>query len=176
MKASRTRVLILLVLAGAIAAIAGYARMAGAREAAALAGEDLEACRRYIGGIAGVTQGAAGRRALVGGPDSVALNARLREAAAAAGVADRLLSVEPGVATRLRDTDYKELQVFLRLEPVTLRQLTTFLHALSVKDADSRTKTIELSVPQRGAGEQWTADVAVGYLIFSPRDAAGEGK
>jgi hypothetical protein len=65
----------------------------------------------------------------------------------------------------------------LRFEPLTLRQLTTFLHTLAQIDPSSRATQIELSPPEQGApasgksaGEElWRADVAVGYLTYTPR-------
>ena len=163
----------LVALSGATAAIA-CSRMSSLRDAAARADDDLTASRRYIKSIAGL-QGAVGGRPLAGA-DGVELNARLRESASAAGVGDRLIGVEPGHANRLRDSDFKEQLVFLRLEPVNLRQLATFLQDLSTRDPNCRTKSIDLSSPQRPAatpspGDQWAADVGVAWQVYSPRAA-----
>ena len=55
------------------------------------------------------------------------LNRRLSAAAVAAGISGELASIEPGQPTRVRQTDYTETPVYLRLSAVTLRQLLTFL-------------------------------------------------
>jgi hypothetical protein len=73
----------------------------------------------------------------------------------------------------LANTDYTELPVYLRFEPLTLRQLTTFLHTLTRIDPTSRPRSIELSVPEQASGsageERWRADVEVGWLTYSPQ-------
>jgi hypothetical protein len=106
----------------------------------------------------------------------------LRGAATIAGVADQLVSIEPGQPTPLRDSDFSETPVYLRLRALTLRQLVTFLHQLSTGNAGVRAKAIELSPPPDssaaptsaagGADEQWTGDVTLAYLTYTPRPRA----
>ncbi len=105
------------------------------------------------------------------------LSATLRQAALAAGLPDAPGS-EPGSPTRLAGTDYSELPVFLRFEPLTMKQLTAFLVSLSRLDASARATVIELTPPDpsvRGVtsaapGEEvWSAGVEVDYLTYSPQ-------
>jgi hypothetical protein len=108
----------------------------------------------------------------------------LRDAATEAGAADKLASIEPGQPQRLAG-DYAQLPVFLRLEGLTMKQLTLFLHRLASLDPSSRAQSIELSVAGSGSGagtgtgagadtpeqpEMWDADVTVSYLTFAPGD------
>ncbi|HEY7115775.1 MAG TPA: hypothetical protein VH475_04260 [Tepidisphaeraceae bacterium] len=99
------------------------------------------------------------------------LTQNLRDAATAAGLADAPGS-EPGNPSRIANSDFSELPVFLRFEPLTLKQLTTFLHTLAQIDPNSRAKSIELSPPEqadKSDHDRWTADVAVGYLTYTPQ-------
>ena len=96
----------------------------------------------------------------------------LRDAAAAAGVAEKLVSIEPGEPNQVAGTDYQETLVFLRLEPLPLRQLVTFLHEHAAADAASRTKAIELSTaPTPGVDQLWLADVTLAYVRYAPQPA-----
>jgi hypothetical protein len=105
--------------------------------------------------------------------DTPGVSARIREAARGAGLAEPS-SVEAGPAGRVGTSDYLETPVYLGFEATTLKQLVMFLHQLSRSDSGARAKQIELSAPAGGAGqgggeEVWQADVAVGYLTYSPR-------
>jgi hypothetical protein len=109
-------------------------------------------------------------------PETPQLTSQLRQAAAAAALNDTPGS-EPNTPTRLANTDYTQTLVFLRFEPLTLQQLTTFLIKLNQIDPTSRPKTIELSTPDPSTApqatqskeERWIADVAVAYLTYSPQ-------
>jgi hypothetical protein len=97
------------------------------------------------------------------------INRHLRDAAAAAGVAEKLVSIEPGEPNQVAGTDYQEMLVFLRLESVPLRQLVTFLHAHAAADAAAHAKTIELSTARtRGPEDAWVADVTLAYTSYVP--------
>ena len=99
----------------------------------------------------------------------------LRDAAAAAGVAEKLVSIEPGEPNQVAGTDYQETLVFLRLEPLPLRQLVTFLHEHAAADAASRTKAIELSTaPTPGVDQLWLADVTLAYIRYAPQPVPPE--
>ena len=104
--------------------------------------------------------------------ETAQLTQKLREAAAAAGLPDAPGS-EAGDPRRLANSDYTELPVYLRFEPLTLRQLTNFLHSLGRIDPTSRPRSIELAVPEQMSGppgeERWRADVEVGWLTYSPQ-------
>jgi hypothetical protein len=120
-----------------------------------------------------------GRAAAVSA-DKTELNQRLRQAATAAGLADAP-GTDTGTAKPIGNTDYSEMAIFLRFEPLTIRQLTIFLHTLAETDPSLRATQIELSPPEdatapgaKTAGEErWRADVAVGYLTYTPRRGGG---
>ena len=101
------------------------------------------------------------------------VNRHLRDAAAAAGVADKLVSIEPGEPNLVAGTDYQEMLVFLRLEPVSLRELVTFLHAHAWADSATHAKAIELSTIARNQkdGELWLADVTLAYVSHAPQQS-----
>ena len=102
------------------------------------------------------------------------LSAKLRQAALAAGLGDAPGS-EPGTPAQLAGTDYSELPVFLRFEPLTIKQLTAFLITLSSIDPSARSTVIELTPPEPGIShaapgeELWSAGVEVDYLTYSPQ-------
>ena len=116
-------------------------------------------------------------RPIIGNGDNAGANAQinrhLRDAAAAAGVAEKLVSIEPGEPNQVAGTDYQEMLVFLRLESIPLRELVTFLHAHAAADAASHAKAIELSAPRhQGANDLWLADVTLAYTTYAPPAAA----
>jgi len=168
-----TNLLVLLVLCGAGLAVFALLRLGSARDEADRSQRDLAVCRADL---ADVAHWRAGRTtaAPVNSADPE-LNRRLSAAAVAAGISGELASIEPGQPARVRQTDYTETPVYLRLNAVTLRQLLTFLTDLSAHDAAMRPKAIELAPPaappanQPPAPELWTTDVTLAYLTYAPR-------
>jgi len=175
-----TKLLILLVLAAGAASALAYSHLQTARDHALLREHDLAICTADLSSIASASgQGIVVRP----GVDDPELNRRLRSAATIAGVGNELVSIDPGPARQVRDTDYDETVVYLRLDNVTLRQLVTFLHQLSSRDKALRTKSLQLAPPaptgiaraplpattlKQESGELWTADVTLAYLSYSP--------
>lgn len=167
--ARRTTVLLAaLVIVGAGTAALAWSRAAKYRDDAAVARRNLDAGRAAMAQIR-QWRSSPGRAAPVM-MESSQLTAKLREAARAAGLADA-----PGITTTdtkpVASSDYSEVSVYLALPPLTLKQLTTFLHALARIEPSSRATQIDLSSPQEpgAARDVWKADVAVGYLTYSPR-------
>ncbi len=166
-----TRLLLLLVLTAALATAAAYARMAASASRAAAARRDLRACQADLADLAAwhVTARSAGDPPAA---EDAALSRQVHRAAAAAGVGDRLASVEPGPS--VRDGDALRTPVFVRLDGVSLAQTVTFLRALSGPAAGVRTTGIELTAPAgpaaavaspvaspAGGPELWTADLTL---------------
>jgi hypothetical protein len=167
--ARRTSLLLsLLIVAAGLAAAVAYARMDKFRDDAERARANLAGARASMAQIRAWRSSPG--RATAATMDASQLSARLREAATAAGLADAPGS-EPDKPRRLGDSDYEEMPVYLRFEPLTLKQLTTFLVTLARIDPSSRAKSIELSPPTQGGagGDLWIADVTVGYLTYAPR-------
>ena len=173
----RTALLGVLLLAGALAGVLAYGRMERMKEDATAAERDLVAATSSMREIAR-WRSSPSRAAAPGAMEIPQLNARLRQAATAAGLPDAPGS-EPGSPTRLEGGDYSELPVFLRFEPLTLKQLTSFLVALSRIDPSARARAIELSPPEqagttadaRDGEELWSAGVEVDYLSYTPARA-----
>jgi hypothetical protein len=162
MNAKRTNLLLLLLLASAFAAAVSWSRLGKQRAAALAAQRDLAECRAYLlelGEVGGVSPAA---QAPTVSAAPMEINRRLRDAAAAAGASDKLTSIEPGNAEAIGDRT--ELSVFLHFEPITMRELVTFLHRLGAGGGGTRAKTVELEAPA-GAEQSdvWIADVAIGY-------------
>lgn len=177
MRFRRTTILAMLLVAAAVAALAAYVRLESARTGAVAAERDLIASRGDLADLArwGTARGGDSRTSA--SPDDPDLNRRLRSAAAIAGIADQLTSIEPGQPARLRETAYSETPVYLRLTAVSLRQAIVFLHHLSSADAGIRARTIELAAPEESSGpgpvanERWTGDITLGSLTYEPRPA-----
>jgi hypothetical protein len=173
--------LALLAICGAI--LAGFAllRMQNAQEEALRSEQDLAVCRADLIDLARWRSGRTTAAPLSAADPE--LNRRLSAAALAAGIAGELASIEPGQPNRVRETDYTQTPVYVRLGAVTLRQLMTFLRELSARDAAVRTKGIELSPPTAPASasstalvsgaasldELWTTDLTLSYLTYAPR-------
>jgi hypothetical protein len=152
-----------------------HRRMMRLREDAQIARENFERARAAMAEIHR-WKASPGRAAAVA-METPQLSARLREAALAAGLGDAPGS-EPGSPAQLAGTDYSELPVFLRFEPLTLKQLTAFLVSLSRIDPSARATVIELTPPDPAAGrstsaapgeELWSAGVEVDYLTYLPQ-------
>jgi hypothetical protein len=165
----------MLVGAAAIACVVAGLWMSEQREAATIAATHLAAARRDMGYIVQVRL--APGQSVAESLDSPEISRRIREATRAAGLDDPS-SIEPSPPARVAMTDYTETPVYLALEPLTLKQLVTFLHHLCRIDPGARIKQIELNPPdaagggavaQDGPEDLWTAGVAVGYLTYSPR-------
>jgi hypothetical protein len=168
-----TTLLVLLLLCSLVLAVVSLFRLTGAREDADQSERDLAVCRADLSDLARWRS-----VRTTGAPVNSAdpeLNRRLSAAAVAAGIPGELASIEPGQPNRVRETDYTETPVYLRLNAVTLRQLLTFLTDLSASDAAVRPKSIELATPAalpanpQSPGELWTTDVTLAYLTYAPR-------
>ena len=171
MAKGKTTLLSLLLIGGLFAMVVAYFHMSSTGEAAAIAQANLVNGRQTIKEIHD-WKASPGRAAAVSA-DKTELNERLRKAATAAGLADAP-GTDTGTAKPIGNTDYSEMAIFLRFEPLTIRQLTMFLHVLAETDPSLRATQIELSPPEGADGaaageERWRADVAVGYLTYTPR-------
>jgi hypothetical protein len=166
---SRTNLLILLVALSIVACLIAAGRLARAHDAAASSSADLSESRALLADLAASKTGASPSPAAPTAPE---VNQRLKTAAAAAGIVGKIRSIEPGQPNRLPNADYMETPVFVRTEPLTLRQLATFLLSLAQNDASCRAKMIELAVPQSPDGgaaaakDVWTADVTLAYTSY----------
>ena len=146
MQTHRTKILFLFVLLAAIAAFLSYLQLDKAR-AGALGGErDLTIVHRNLTDIAQVNVG--GPHIAVGELDAAELTRRLTAAAVDAGVLDHLVDKESSAPTRLEKSEYNDLQITLRFDKISMRQLTIFFDRLAATDPGSRVKTVELSPPE----------------------------
>lgn len=174
-----TRLLVLALLLGAVVSWIALQRMDKARNDAAAARRSLVRASQAMEEIAQLQR--AGTSTSLDAPE---LTAQLRAAALAAGLRDAP-DHDSASPARLGTTDYAQTLVFLHFGPVTLRQLTTFLHHLGAADPSSRVQQIELSAPDiasaAGAGragqaaqerDLWESSVVVAYLTYSPARAS----
>jgi hypothetical protein len=162
----RTRLLVALLVASACAAGAANARLRTCRDGAARARDSLRTCALQLDELHRWRSAAEATRAAE--PDTSQLTRVLREAATRAGATDKLASIEPGQPSRV-GADYAQTPVFLRLERLSLKQLTLALHHLAQLDPASRAQGIELSAAgTEGQTELWDADVTISYLAFAP--------
>src|SRR5690349_24536003 len=96
------------------------------REDALSSAQDLAECRAHLMEMRSQGLNAAPTAPVNNAELAAGINQRLREAAVAAGAGDKLTSIEPGNTETVGHST--ELSVFLHLEPVTMRELVTFLH------------------------------------------------
>lgn len=162
----RTTLLVMLLIACACATAAAHAHLRDRRAGASQARASLNESKRQLDELHRWRSGA--EADAVAEPDASHLARVLRAAAAEADAAGKLASIEPGQPQRLSG-DYAQLPVFLRLESISMKQLTLFLHRLATLDGASRAQGIELSVAgSDGPSELWNADVTIAYLTFAP--------
>jgi len=168
MRNRTTLILILLLVVSAIAAALAFAQLQHNRTVAERQQNDLHQSFRLISDLESNKSPA---RLIATRLDGSALNRRIRDAATSAGISDRLSGIEPNRPVRVQGSDYNELMVFLRFENVSIRQLSTFMHRLASIDPACRVKSIELDSPPDPADTtNWTSDLTLAYLTYSPRD------
>ncbi|MDB5290923.1 MAG: hypothetical protein JWL69_2164 [Phycisphaerales bacterium] len=188
MHARRTQLLALLLVVATATSALGYWRMDKMRRAAEACEGDMAICRRDLADLARWQPAPSDSQALSN--QSPELSDRVRQAATAANVAAKLVSIEPGNPTRVENSDYEEMPVFLRFEELSLGELAGYLAALAHSDPGLRSKSIELEPPRGQAviddsndeagtrlrkrpaarsDETWTADVTISYLVYAPR-------
>jgi hypothetical protein len=174
----RTYLLALLLVTAFLFGGFCHRRMLRLKEEAQIARDNLAGAQAALAEIRR-WKASPGRAAAVA-METPQLTATLRQAALAAGLPDAPGS-EPGSPARLSGTDYSELPVFLRFEPLTMKQLTAFLVTLARIDPSARATVIELTPPDPSAritaaaapgDEVWSAGVEVDYLIYSPQTPA----
>jgi len=172
----RTLPLAVLVALSVIAAWVSYARFDKLRGDAEGAAESLAVVKRDLTEIDRLRRG--GARTTAAAVDAPELARELSAAATAAGLHAPPDS-EPAAPQRVPGTDYTETPVYLRFDPLTLKQLVAFLHHLHSIDAASRSRRIELAPPQAGARatptppgakpeDLWSADVEVSFVTHAP--------
>lgn len=172
----RSPPLIILLALSTLACWISYMRFSKLRDDAEVAASSLSAVRRDLADIDRLRR--AGARPDASALDAVELARELREAATAAGLPKEPDS-EPFNPLRVGTTDYSETPVGLGFNPMTLKQLVSFLHHLNSADPTSRVRRIELRAPTPGLRgvaiptdvrpeDLWAADVEVGFITHTP--------
>ena len=166
----RTSLLIALLIVASLTAFLAMSHLHTARDRAEASAQDLATCRQSLADLrnAGTVTPSASST------NSLDNNQSLRDAAVASNAAGKLGSIQPGQPARIEGTDYLETPVFLRLDPMPLKQLVTFLHESSTRDPRARCRSIELSAAE--GSDAWSADITMGYLGYSPVSDARTGK
>lgn len=106
------------------------------------------------------------------------LSSRLEAALAKADLAaEDLVRVSAETARRLGDTAYLERETQLTLRDVSLRQVIVFLTTLAAEGSGLSVSSIRLTA-SRGVGTEgdWAAELAVSYLVYSPRSEVVSGR
>ena len=163
----RTNLLALLVVVAGVCAVVAFFHLQDARAAALASENELVKGRAALEEL---TSGNSGQRIATATPSEQQLDQLINAAATESNT--KISSIEPGPADPQASSGYVETAVFLRLDALSMRQLVTFLHALSQRDAAVRAKSIELSPPAAQAAEAtapdaWAADVTIGYKSFA---------
>ncbi len=154
----------LVMLGGAAAWSFGW--MLEQRELARLDAEDLAACRQLAESIAKLRQqpAVAASEAM----DVQELGTRITVASQQAGLADQLQGVFPQPVRRMGDSPYVQKSTTLSLRGVSLVQIATFLHHLTL-DSGLNVRDLRISSKDAGpGGSLWDAEADVAYLIYQP--------
>jgi hypothetical protein len=182
MTARTTKLLAMLVAVSLAAAVVACVHLRDVRASAAGQADDLRRVEQLLseiaahGGGGGGGGGAGGAATASAGSNDSALGRRLHAAAVAAAVVDRMTSVEPGQPARVRDSDFVETPLYVRLDGVSLRDTVSMLTSLCAANPNVGVKSIELSPPATSAipstqpsGEAWTADLTIVGMTYSPK-------
>jgi hypothetical protein len=187
MKDIRTRIVLILLIVATLTTAMAMAHLSSAKRQAADSARDLSLTRQYLADIRSSL--ATNTHPIVGATPASQLPANnpaptatqlqggeaffysFRQAAVATAASGKLTSIEPGQPARIEGTDYQETPIFLRLEAMPMKQLVSFLYESCARDAKARCRSIELSAAP--ASYNWSADVTISYLSYSPR---GESK
>jgi hypothetical protein len=193
--ARQTRLGLATIAAGLVLALMwGYTRLSESRGAALEAAADLARCRQLAGRIEALRR----RPAVADAREREAndLARRIERAAEEAEFPDGSIErIEPEPARRVGESPYKEKPTHVRLRKVTLRELFTFLHALSSDGTDDvevsddggspaapppapspglRVRSIHLSAPPgEQAPDGWTVEATLAHLVYDPKAPAG---
>jgi hypothetical protein len=103
------------------------------------------------------------------------LTKRIEQAAATAKLAtNAIIRIDPQTASRLDDSSYQTQPTRVELRDITLPQLAKFLNALVSLDAGLEVSALQLTAPRHetdgnSESEQWSAEVVLTYLVFSPK-------
>lgn len=178
---------LLIILCIATAATAGWAvvRAGDAADRASAATVELRECRDLLSNPARRSQaqqlGLLGRPAAGGSPQAArgTLESGIRQASVATGIAERLRNVAWANPVTVAGSDQRETKAFLRLDGVTLQELTRFLLQLSQTDPTSRSSMIELSTPSAptadgSSDERWSADITLAYRVGPAKNSKAD--
>jgi|GEM_PF-4300949 len=85
-----------------------------------------------------------------------------------------LVRIEPQVAVRLRDSDYRVRPTRLELRRVTLKQVLAFTHAMIDETQGTTVRDLRLTASETSSAnvkeaDSWTAEMVLTQLIFSPQ-------
>ena len=159
-----TRWLMILVALAAITCAVATSRALAHRDAALVAQDDLAQVRHDLRQIASAAGLAAAPATNASSPDAD-VNRHIRDAASKAGAAQALSGIETGPSANRADAP-----LLVRFEPLTMRQLVSFVHGLRSSNPGIRPDTIELSAAPAGPEERWAATVTI---TLRPASASG---
>ena len=97
------------------------------------------------------------------------LLAEVREALERADLPTTLwIGNDPSQPVRVPKSSYKRLSTRLSFEDVTLRQLSAFSFHLLQQDPALSVSEVRLHAPRSELKGTWSAELTIGYLIYSP--------
>lgn len=175
MSESRRQIVLIAVLVGLllVAAVWSLAVYRGASERLRSAQDD----RRAVAALAAQIQSLRRRPTLEGAEQmgQTQLTAIVQRSASAAGFnAESVIqSVSPQPDRRIPNSPYQQRSTQLRLQGVTLEQITRFLHDLTVRNPGLRVESLQLSSPggdeAEGPEAMWNVDpLVVSFLVYAP--------
>jgi hypothetical protein len=167
-----------------------WSRLAGTEDDAGRAAEDLAACRQLADHVTALS-----RQPLLAGTREWApteLTRRIERAARDARMDPScLVRISPEDARKVGggDGSYREQPTQLQLRQVSVPQLATFLHVLTATGGDEsagggggglRVSALRLSAPrgregETAAGDLWSVEATLTYLIYDPSGPTRKG-
>ena len=155
----------------AVLALVGYLRMNASAAAMRAASQDVRECRKLLAEIAALQELPQFAALEADSPKSI--RQRIDQATQTARMPEAsLVRIEPQPPLRLGDSEYRLWPTRLELSNVTLRQITTFSHALVDEERGLTVRDLRLwsnsGDSTAGSQEPWSAEITLTQVTFFP--------
>lgn len=162
---------VLLLVGLALLTAWSWSCLAASAAASRLATEDLLECRRLAQEIKRL--GKSPQKASLEARSSTQLTKLVEESARSAQLSPQsVVAIDPQPARRMGETGYREQLTHVELREMTLRQLVTFLLALSDEGSGIEVASLRLRAPRDEKtvenNETWAAEVTLTQVVFAP--------
>jgi len=171
-KMRRTSILTIVTLGSLVVlAMLGYLKMNASAAAMQAASQDMSECRKLLEDIAALRE--LPQFAALEADSPKSMRQRIDQATQSAQLPEAsLIRIQPQPPIRLANSEYRLWSTRLELSNVTLRQITTFSHALVDEQRGLTVRDLRLwtnsSDSTAGRQEPWSAEITLTQVTFYP--------